>query len=226
MDKHGLSPVSPTMLAEGASKYELMPITIEREKTVLLICHMQNDLAHPNGKLEMFSTQATRVGTVEKVAKALTATRDAKGLVWYLQGFHRPGYPEYGPPPLPSQSQWIKDTKALLDGTWGCQFVDEIKPVGEEIIIRSPTVNGLAQGDMLQELISWNINTVVLCGISTCSVILGTTIGLKDIGIKVIILSDACSAENWEKHNIALIYILPQWAKITTVDYYIEALKK
>jgi len=225
MDKHRSSVGSPAISADDGPKYEVMPVTIDRERTLLLICHMENDLVHPNGKLKIFATQAARVGTVEKVAKALKATRDAKRLIWYLQTFHRPGCPEYGPPPLPSQSQWIKDTKALLDGTWGCEFVEEIKPVGEEIIIRSPTVNGLAQGDMLQELISWNINTVVLCGISTCSVILGTTIGLKDIGIKVIILSDACSAENWEKHNIALKYILPQWATITIVDYYIEALK-
>jgi len=212
-------------MKDNGPDYEVTPVDIDKNKTALLLCHMQNDLAHPEGKLKVFATQARKTGAVKKATEALKATRDAKMLVWYLQTFHRPGYPEYGPPPLPSQSQWIKDLEAILDGTWGCDFLDEIKPAGEEVIIRSPSVNGV-HCDMLQQVVAWGIDTVVLAGISTASVILGNTIGFKDIGVHVIVLSDACCAENWEKHNATLKYILPQWAKITTVEYYQKSLHK
>lgn len=213
-------------VSSAGPDYQVNPITINKEKTVLLLCHMENDIVHPEGKRKLLATQATSAGVVEMAARALKATRETKMLVWHLRTFHRPGYQEYGRPPLPTQSQSVKDTKALLEGTWGCDFVDQCKPQGDEVIISSPTVNGVAQGDMIQELVSWQIETVVLCGVSTASVVTGTTIGLKDLGIKVIILGDCCSARNWEEHNYMLKYILPQWATITDLEQYITALKK
>jgi len=205
--------------------YEAKPITIDKATTVLLSCHMHNDLAHPNGKLKVFCNQATKVGTVQSVAKALKAAREGGLMVWHLNTFHRPGYPEYGRPPLPRQCEWIKSEKALLQGSWGNDIVDECKPVGDEPIIFSPTVSGLAQGDMASLLQGWGIKTVILMGVSTASVIVGTTVDLKDHAFKVIIIGDCCSAKNWEEHNFMLRYILPQWAQITSLEHFTQALK-
>ena len=100
------------------------------------------------------------------------------------------------------------------------------EPVGEEPIIRSPTVSGFAQGDMASLLQGWGVKTVVLMGVSTASVITGTTIDLKDHGFRVIILGDCCSAKSWEEHNFMLKYILKQWAAITNLDSFSAALTK
>jgi nicotinamidase-related amidase len=206
--------------------YKVNPITIDKKTTVLLSCHMQNDIANPEGKLKVFGVQAGKVGTADQVAKALKAARENGLMVWHLNTYHRPGYPEYGRPPLPAQCEWIKKEKALLDGEWGQDFVPGCEPVGEEVIIRSPTVSGFAQGDMAALLQGWGIKTVVLMGVSTASVIVGTTIDLKDHAFKVIILGDCCSAKNWEEHNFMLTHILTSWATISNLDYFIKALKK
>jgi len=144
----------------------------------------------------------------------------------YLNTYHRLGYPEYGRPPLPAQCEWIKNEKALLDGTWGTGFVPGCEPVGEEVIIRSPTVSGFAQGDMAALLQGWGIKAVVLMGVSTASVIVGTIVDLKDHCFKVIILGDCCSAKNWEEHNFMLTHILNGCATISNLDYFIKALKE
>jgi len=206
--------------------YKVSPITIDKKTTVLLSCHMLNDIANPEGKLKVFGLQAGKVGTANMVAKALSAARENGLMVWHLKTYHRPGYPEYGRPPLPAQAEWIKKEKALLDDKWGTDFVAGCEPVGEEVIIRSPTVSGLAQGDMAALLQAWGIKTVVLMGVSTASVIVGTTVDLKDHGFKVIILGDCCSAKNWEEHNFMLTHILNAWAAISNLDYFVEALKK
>lgn len=205
--------------------YKVSPITITKDTTILLCCHMQNDIVNPKGKLKVFGNQAAKAFTVEKAAKALKAARGAGLMVWHLNTFHRPGYPEYGRPPLPAQCAWIKKEGALLQGSWGNAIVDACKPVGEEPIIFSPTVGGLAQGDMASLLQGWGIKNVILMGVSTAAVVTGTTIGLKDHAFKVTILGDCCSARNWEEHNFMLKYILPQWATITNLDQFIKALK-
>jgi len=216
--------VPPRVSVDGPD-YECSPIVIDKRTTILLSCHMQNDLVNPKGKLKVFWSQAVQTGTVKQAARALNAAREEGLMVWHLNTFHRRGYPEYGPPPLPEQCAWIKKEGALLQGSWGCEIVEELKPVGEEPTVFSPTVSGLAQGDMASLLQCWGIRTVILMGVSTGSVITGTTIDLKDHNFKVIILGDCCSARNWEEHNFMLKYILKQWAEISNVDHFMEALK-
>ena len=55
--------------------YKVSPITIDKKTTVLLSCHMQNDIVNPKGKLKVFGNQAAKVGTVNQAAKALKAAR-------------------------------------------------------------------------------------------------------------------------------------------------------
>jgi nicotinamidase-related amidase len=83
----------------------------------------------------------------------------------------------------------------------------------------------MAQGDMASLLQGWGIKRVILMGVSTASVITGTTVDLKDHAFKVIILGDCCIATNWEEHNFMLKYVLKQWATITDLDQFIKALK-
>jgi len=63
--------------------YKVHPITIDKSTTVLLSCHMQNDIANPEGKLKVFGVPAGKVGTATQVSKALRAARD-NGLFEYL----------------------------------------------------------------------------------------------------------------------------------------------
>jgi hypothetical protein len=92
---------------------------------------VKNDIVNPKGKLKVFVNQAVKAGNLKQTAKALKAARDAGLMVWHLNTFHRPGYPEYGRPPLPAQCEWIKREGALLQGSRGNDIVDECKPVGE-----------------------------------------------------------------------------------------------
>jgi len=205
--------------------YKVMPTTLDGKRTVLFCCHMMNDIVAPNGKLQVLAKLATEQGIPAKVAKAQKAARDAGVSVWHLQSFHRVGYPEYGPNP-PEQSQQLMEVKALLEGSLGDDFIDECKPLEGEVVIRYPGVCCVGNSDLVQELNAWDKNTVVLCGVSTGSVILGHTSALKDLAYRVVIIGDCCSARSWEEHNFLLSKVLTQWATITSLEYFMEALKK
>jgi nicotinamidase-related amidase len=84
------------------------------------------------------------------------------------------------------------------------EIVDEVKPVGDEPIIRKPRMNpffGTALDSMLR---SKDIDTVVLMGVATEFVVEAAARHAADADYRVIVLEDCCAAFSDEAHRVAL----------------------
>ena len=95
------------------------------------------------------------------------------------------------------------------------EIVDEVKPVGDEPIIRKPRMNpffGTALDSMLR---SRDIETVVLMGVATEFVVEAAARHAADADYRVIVLEDCCASFSDEAHRASL-HIMDHLARLAT----------
>lgn len=78
--------------------------------------------------------------------------------------------------------------------------------------------------DLEMQLRRRNINTLVLCGISTNIGVESTARNAWEMGFSLVIASDACSAQSTEQHQSSIDHIFPRIALVRTSKQIIGAL--
>jgi nicotinamidase-related amidase len=94
-------------------------------------------------------------------------------------------------------------------------IVEDVKPVGDEPVIRKPRMNpfyGTALESMLR---SRDIDTVVLMGVATEFVVEAAARHAADADYRVIVLEDCCAAFSDEAHRVSL-HIMDHLATLAT----------
>lgn len=112
-----------------------------------------------------------------------------------------------------------------VKGTWGSDFIDELKPEGDEYIVQKRRHSGFAYTDLDLYLREENIDTVVLTGVWTNVCVRSTASDALHHAYKVIVLSDGTQSKTQEMHESGL-RDLSLFSKIMTIDEYIDAWEK
>jgi nicotinamidase-related amidase len=102
------------------------------------------------------------------------------------------------------------------------EIVDEVKPLGEEPVIRKPRMNpffGTALESMLR---SRDIDTVVLMGVATEFVVQAAARHAADADFRVIVLQDCCAAFSEEGHRTSL-HIMDHLAALATSADFLQS---
>jgi nicotinamidase-related amidase len=102
------------------------------------------------------------------------------------------------------------------------EVVDEVKPVGDEPVIRKPRMNpffGTALESMLR---SRDIDTVVLMGVATEFVVQAAARHAADADFRVIVLQDCCAAFSEEGHRTSL-HIMDHLAVLATSADFLQS---
>jgi nicotinamidase-related amidase len=102
-----------------------VPVKLDAAKTILLIVDMENEDAHPSGKRYMGEA-------VEEIIPKLVAlrqrVREAGGMVVHTQSVRKPDALEF---------TLFKNVVRKVEGTWGAEFIDQLKPAaGEPIVVK------------------------------------------------------------------------------------------
>jgi nicotinamidase-related amidase len=103
------------------------------------------------------------------------------------------------------------------------QIVEEVKPVGDEPVVRKPRMNpffGTALESMLR---SRDIDTVVLMGVATEFVVEAAARHAADADFRVIVLEDCCAAFSDEAHKVSL-HIMDHLATIATSADFLQSI--
>jgi len=201
---------------------------IDRTTTALLLLHWQNDLAKPEGKSAMELPERIKAAhTLENTQAVLKASREKGILVAYVRVAFRPGMPELPDAekhaPLASS---IAATKSFVDGTWGGEIIDELKPMESEMIINNYSTSAFCSTPLDLLLRNHGIKTVVISGLVTNFVVESTTRDAFNRGYFVTILEDCVNSWSDEWHTWTLKNILPMLATISNSKAYIDALGK
>ena len=92
---------------------------------MLLIVDMENEDLHPTGKRYMGETAAQIIPTVAALRRRV---KQAGGLVVHTQSVRKPDALEF---------TLFKNVVRKVEGTWGAEFIDELKPQpGEPVVVK------------------------------------------------------------------------------------------
>ena len=102
------------------------------------------------------------------------------------------------------------------------EIVEEVKPMGDEPVIRKPRMNpffGTALDSMLR---SRDIDTVVLMGVATEFVVEAAARHAADADYRVFVLEDCCAGFSEDAHRVAL-HIMDHLATLATSADFLES---
>ena len=189
-------------------------LNFDRAKTAVLSMDMQKA---PVRRSVMF-----RERNVGQAAKSvLEAARKAGVLVVHVVIDYQPAF-------FSAKNKFLQKVRIPILSAPGVdvaellEIVDEVKPVGDEPVIRKPRMNpffGTALDSMLR---SRDIDTVVLMGVATEFVVEAAARHAADADYRVIVLEDCCAAFSDEAHRVSL-HIMDHLATLGTAADFLQS---
>ena len=206
---------------------ETLEEIVDRERTVVIVHDMQNDNIGANGAYEEVDRRIDVRDMLPRLIQFLATARANHVRVWYTQYTN---LPDFGAFP----DTWFRDMAmhpdpakervlgSLVDGTWGWQTVDELKPQQGDVVIRKFKVDAFI-ATPLEYLLRLNgIRTIIHTGIATEVGILPTAWHALNMGFFVVVPEDCVGAMEPEHHGAAMSF-LRRLAIATTAEAIVDA---
>ena len=156
--------------------------------------------------------------TIAATKTVLDAARAAGMPVAFVVVGFRPGYPEVSANNKGFSA--IKASGRLVDPT----VIDALAPIEGEPVVVKHRVGALYGTDLPVILSAFDVNHLVLTGISTSGVILSTTRMAADMDFAITILADCIGDSDPAVHEFLVTKILPRQAEISDSQSFIASL--
>ena len=185
----------------------------------------ENDIVHPEGAFKDFgfAQMVSETGVLDKTSQLLATARSAGVSVIYVSVKFRTGYPE-----RPANSglwQGLHGAKALVEGSWGAQILDQLTPKDGEPVVTKRGVSAFTASDLVQILQNKRIDTLIFTGVATNFVVEGTARQACDLGYNTIVVGDCCTSMSQEAHEASLGTALPFLCTVSNLEEVTAALK-
>jgi nicotinamidase-related amidase len=100
-----------------------VPVELDPKQTLLLIVDMENESAHPSAPLYM-GEQVDRI--IPRIAALRRSVRESGGKIVHTQSVRKPDALEF---------TLFNNTVRKIEGTWGAEFIEQLKPEPDEPVI-------------------------------------------------------------------------------------------
>lgn len=165
-------------------------IDLDSQKTLLLIIDMENENAHPAGAL-FIGEPVKRI--IPKISELRARLCKAGGRVIHTQSVRSPDALEF---------TVFNNTVRKLEGTWGSQLIDELKPAADEPLIVKYTHDCFYRTELDARLEQMELRPgegqVIVTGISTRNCVQSAVMGFSVRDYHVYVPMD-CTTHNDEK---------------------------
>jgi len=205
------------MLGSTLVDAEPQAVTIDLDRTAVVIIDMQKDFLEPGGFGEALGNDVSRLGVAVKPCQALLeVARSRKILVVHTREGHRPDMTdapkakvERGAP-----RQRIGDVgpmgRILIRGEPGHDIIRDLYPRPGEPVVDKPGKGAFYATDLHLILADRGIENLIVCGVTT-EVCVNTTVReANDRGYRCIVPSDCCASYFPEFHEMGLRMIKAQ----------------
>ena len=190
-------------------------LTLDADRCVLIIQDLQNDVIIEGGAFAESGSpeHANQQNVVENVRDLAAYCRD-KGIpvihVWYVVEEGAPGLKLNAP-----LFQGVKDTGALVRGSWGAAPADGLEAQDGDHVVEKMRMSAWHETrleDLLQEL---GRDTVIVTGAWTNMSIEHTSRTGADKGFYMVVPEDGCSTMNADWHRASIEYALQNVSTVT-----------
>lgn len=204
----------------------MLETKIDLKKTALLVVDMQNDLVKvkegPGGELSQM-IESNQV--VENIAKVVAAARKAGMPIAFIAHIGR----EDGADMVPTITDVMLEGTAqkwsgCVEGTPGADFVDELRPMPGDYVVKKRKGNAFYASDLELLLRNRGVDTVIITGVVTNGCIQATVRGARERDFHVIVLSNCCAASSQELHDYPMKNAFPNSGRVRTSDEMVVAI--
>jgi nicotinamidase-related amidase len=214
--------VNEVKLAFGKQIPTTLEELVDPQRTALLIVDVQNDYAKENGKL-LFPEM------VRSLRNVIDEARRVGVLIIYIQDTLLPGrlsdsatsirrymvsYGKSNPEDIPSTA---------VEGTYGQEFVDEIRPLKSDVIVKKFRGSGFVGTGLDLLLRSNDIRNVIITGMDTHGCVESTR--RTAIDYHIVVLRDCVNTKNQELHE-ACLKLMEHGCDLVTSGQVIDIWKK
>ncbi len=185
------------------------------EKTAIVVIDLQKGIASNTRKLEPNSASSV----IGNAAKLVRLFRGKNGTTFLVHVMSKDGRDTLKP---------ISDTHPTIQQSLPkdyAEFIEEIKPLEEDIIITKRQWGAFYGTELDLQLRRRGIDTIVLCGISTNIGVETTAREAYQYGYNQIFAVDAMSAASEEEHYASVKFIFPRIGLVRTTDEIIDMLR-
>ena len=207
-------------------------ISPDINKSALIIIDMQNDFLHREGNFSHIAREHPEfeidipflIGTIPSVKRLAEAFRAAGRPVVYLAHVLKPDYSDAA---FPYWRVGIEPGSGnpthCVEGTWGAQIIDDLKPQEGEHLVVKKGFGGFAPSTPLDTILrNLNVNTCVVTGVTTCVCVSTTVRGGVEHNYRMILASDAVAEVSREAHDAELRTMDRLFADVRSSDEIIE----
>lgn len=211
-EPQGVSPMPwPDRIPERVTE---LADQITPSHTALVMVDMQNDFVHDEGVFvkEWGKTNRWIKPIVPYCRRLLDAARAADVVVIHLRVINDlarnpPSWHHFWGPPA-----------CVVEGTWGAEFIGELKPRDDEIVITKYTYDGFVDTPLDSVLKKLNIRTLVFAGIDSDVCVRDTAAHGFALGYTPVFARDALAADSQTAHAGALQSLAEHYGKVASVE--------
>lgn len=201
--------------------------------SAMIIVDMQNDFVHADGALAHRARQdpAARIdmpfllGTIPHVKRLADAFRRAGRPVISIASRFKPDYSD-------AQLPWWRGTRGalgashtfLIEGTWGAEIVDALKPRADEHLVVKKGFGGFSNTPLDTILRNLGVTTCVVTGVTTCVCVSTTIRGGVEHNYRMIVVKDAVAEVHSDTHEAELKTMARIFADVKSTDEVVEML--
>jgi len=202
-------------------------------RSALIIVDMQNDFLHPDGSFAHISHEHPEamidmpflVGTIPHVRRLAAAFRSARRPVVYVAHVLRRDYSDAA---FPFWRLGLEpgtgNRTHCVEGTWGAEIVDELKPHESEHVVIKKGFGGFSGTTLDTILRNAGITTCVVAGVTTCVCVSNTVRGGVEHNYRMMLVSDAVAEVSRDTHAGELKTMSRIFADVKSTDEVVEML--
>ncbi len=193
-------------------------------QSALIIQDMQNDVIGEDGAFAETGApaHARSQNVIANVGRLADAARARGMAVIHIHYVVEPG--AVGLRTNAPLFQGVKDTGALIRGSWGASPVPGLEPRDGDFVIEKLRMNGFYDTRLDALLRGLNIVTLVIAGCYTNMSIEHTARHGADAGYEIVVVSDGTSTTSPEWQDAALHYAMTNVGRVAAVDEVISEL--
>jgi ureidoacrylate peracid hydrolase len=201
-------------------------------KSALIIVDMQNDFVHPEGSFGTHAREAPEagidmpflMGTIPQVTRLADAFRKVGRPVVYVAQVLKPDYSDAQFPYWHFGLTPGSNRAGCVEGTWGAQIIDELKPREGEHLVVKKGFGGFSNTPLDTILRNLGVTTCVVSGVTTCVCVSTTVRGGVEHNYRMILVADAVAEVSHDTHDAELKTMARVFADVKTTDEVVALL--
>jgi ureidoacrylate peracid hydrolase len=198
---------------QGREILETLAEIVDPRHTTVIVHDTQNDNTGKGGNYDKAGRRIDISSFLGPLVDFLGRARNHHVKVMYTQYTHLPDFATYTDVQIRSEYKILTDPKKrwtrddMIDGTWGWQTIDELRPQTEDTIIRKYRVDAFLSTPLEYLLRLNRIKTIIHTGIATEVGILPTAWHALNLGFFVVMPEDCVGAMQKQYHEDAMAFL-------------------